>query len=224
MSFAAGRKRGLTLVEVLVIAMVIAIFASMVVPASSGKKDRVRRIQCVNNLKQASMAYRHIWSFTDGKSPMYVWTNRTIQFASGPNAFRHFLVMSNELLTPKILICPADSARIQATTFNPRPLAEEIPFLSNSNLSYFVGLDADETHPDSLLTGDRNITNGLLLKNAVLELTTTRPATWTSETHNRVGNILFGDGSVRQERTVTLTASTDPPAFTNRLLMPVLGP
>jgi hypothetical protein len=32
-------------------------------------------------------------------------------------------------------------------------------FNANQNISYFVGFDADETLPQSLLSGDRNITN-----------------------------------------------------------------
>lgn len=225
MSFVTRKEQGLTLVEVLVVTMVIAIFACLLIPAQTKNKARSLRIQCVNNLKQAGLAFR-IWGGCDDKYIMAVSTNRggTMEFASGPNAFRHFLGMSNELSTPKVLVCPTDSRRIQATTFSPNPLPGENPFMSNSNLSYFVGLDATETDPQTLLSGDRNLSNGTPLKNGVLELTTKNPATWIADLHRKVGNVLLADGSVQQESALGVSiALTNTFTFTNRLLLPVLS-
>lgn len=228
MSLRAEKEQGLTLVEVLVIIVVIAVFACLLLPVTIKRKQRALRIQCVNNLKEVGLAFR-LWSgdSTD-RYVTAVSTNHggTMEFSSGPTAFRHFLGMTNELImTPKVLFCPADSERIQATTFNPNPLPGEIPFTSNSNLSYFVSLDAEETNPQRLLTGDRNITNGTPLKNGVLELTPGHPEGWADEIHRKVGNIALADGSVQLESATGLRITlTNTPAFTNRLLMPVLGP
>lgn len=212
--------------EVLVIMMVIAILAGTFVPAAIKHKQRALRTQCVNNLKVSGLSFR-IWSGDQRPDfPMQrsVTNGGTMEFTSGLNAFRHFQAMSNELATPKSLVCPADPERTQATKFNLNPFPGEIPFTSNSNLSYFVGLDADESDPQLILSGDRNITNGTPLKNGVLELTTNHPAAWTSEMHNKVGNIVLADGSVQQLRILEATStSTNGAAFTNRLLMPVLG-
>jgi hypothetical protein len=226
MSFAAGRKRGLTLVEVLVIMVIIALLAFMIYPGRENDRRRAMRIQCVSNLKQAGIAFR-IWPpGQDDSFPMRVSVTNggTMEFNCGPTAFRHFLVMSNELSTPKVLICPEDARRFQATTFSSKPLAGEIQFMSNSNLSYFVGLDAQETDPQRLLTGDRNLTNGMPPNNGILELTRSRPAGWTDEFHREVGNIALADGSVQQLSITGLNATlANTPGFTNRLLMPVLG-
>lgn len=215
--------------EVLVIVGIVALLAFMVYPG--GERDRRRAMQtaCMSNLKQVGLAFRAWESDQVGTLPMQrsITNYGTMGFSYAPNAFRHFQVISNELVTPKLLLCPAevDPARLSATTFNLKPLPGEIPFTSNSNLSYFVGLDAMETDPNTILCGDRNITNGLPLRNGVLELTTNYPATWTGELHRKVGNVLLADGSVQEERTIGLGASvTNAFTFTNRLLLPVLGP
>lgn len=142
----------------------------------------------------------------------------TMEFAPGPDEWRHFQLMSNELNTPKVLICPTDwaSARAWATNFS---------MLENSNLSYFIGPDVSETDPQGLLSGDRNITNGTPIRNGILELTTNTPASWTAEMHNKVGNILLSDGSVQQITWFGLrTAVANTSNFTNRLQMPTLNP
>jgi prepilin-type processing-associated H-X9-DG protein len=96
--------------------------------------------------------------------------------------------MSNELSTPKILVCPADN----------RTAAASFARLENQNVSYFVGLNAEETRSQMLLTGDRNVTNGLSPMRSVLELRPEIPAGWTEALHNGQGNVGLSDGSVQQ--------------------------
>jgi hypothetical protein len=102
--------------------------------------------------------------------------------------------MSNELVAIKILTCPSDNKRERAASF---------AALANKNLSYFVCLDADETQPQQLLTGDRNITGGAT--NGFLRLLTLNSSVaWTRGMHNNAGNIGLSDGSVQQMTTPTL--------------------
>src|SRR6185312_5046570 len=129
-----------------------------------------------------------------------------------------FQVMSNELSTPWILICPAESDRLRARATN-------FDFLSNSNLSYFIGVDANETNSQMILYGDRNVTNGTLVKNGLLNLTSNAPVGWTSDIHNGVGNFCLADGSVQQLSLADLrdvVANTG--VATNRLQLPVIIP
>jgi type II secretory pathway pseudopilin PulG len=227
LSLRAEKERGLTLIELLVIIGIVAFLAMLVYPGGERDKRRAIQVTCMSDLRQVGLADR-TWEGTHGDrypNEVSITNGGTMEYMNGPNGFRFFQIMSNELQTPRFLLCPADTNRVQASTFNLKPQPGEIPFTSNSNLSYFIGLDVDEKDPQSTLAGDRNITNGTPLKDGILELTPSHPGGWTEGMHRRVGNILLADGSVQAGRTRNLTsAPTNTPAFTNRLLMPLLGP
>ena len=69
---------------------------------------------------------------------------------------------------------------------------------NNSHQSYFLGLDAQEEQPQTVLSGDRNLTtNGVAVGPGRLVLTTNLALGYTAEMHNGNGNIMLGDGSVQ---------------------------
>jgi len=211
----------MTLVEVLVVVFILGVIAVVFLPALLNPgPQRALRIQCVNNLKQCTLAAR-VWEGdnNDKYPPQVPGTNGgTMDFITGPNAWRHFQVLSNELSTPKVVFCPeeSDQNRFTATNF--------VNF-GNSNISFFVGVDAKESNPQTILYGDHNITNAVPVKNGLLELTTNRLAGWTSEMHNKVGNVALADGSVQQVSITGLRSTIANTGFgTNRLQMPILGP
>jgi len=99
-------------------------------------------------------------------------------------------------------------------------LTRDFSKLSNTNISYFVGLDASETTPQMFLAGDRNLTNGLAVTNAVLFLATNREAGWTHELHSCQGNVGLADGSVQGFNISRLREAVTNAGAGNRLLMP----
>jgi prepilin-type processing-associated H-X9-DG protein len=214
------RHRGMTLVEVIVVMAVVMVLIAMLLPALSRPHATNCYISCVNNLKQVGLCCR-IWEGDHGDK--YPWavsqTNGgTMEFTSGPNAFRHFQVMSNELSTPKTVMCPAetDKDRLVATNFQN---------FNNSNISFFVGIQAVETNPMMILAGDHNITNGISIRNGLLDLTTNSLARWTSEVHKNVSNVALADGSVQMLTIAGLRATiANTGLSTNWLQMPVLAP
>lgn len=190
--------RALTHVEVLAVlgacGTLVFAFLAAVTPE---QPRRSQRINCVSNLKQIGLAMR-MWANDNGDQ--FPWEvalakKGTLELADSPDVYRHFLAVSNELNSPKILACPTDTKVTRVTDW---------PSLGNTNLSYFIGLDADESRPQSILSGDRNITGGQFVTNRVMRFTKDSPASWGADLHEHEGNIALGDGSALQLTTPLL--------------------
>lgn len=207
------RTPSFTLIELLVILAIIAVLGCLLFPGLRRARQRAFRISCTSNLKQIGLAFK-TWSLDNqGRFPWQVLTNQAheIKPEAATNVYLQFLMMSNELSTPYILRCPADAQRAVTRDFGK---------LSNTNVSYFVGLDAEDSTPQMFLAGDRNLTNGLAVTNRVLFLATNLQAGWTHEMHSFSGNIGLADGSVQQLSTVQLREAVTNTGAGNRLLMP----
>jgi len=207
-----NRTSALTLTEVLVISVVVAVLAALLLPAFR-HHDGGQKIRCVNNLKQIDLAARIFATDNGERFPMEVPVKEggSKEFVQFGLVLPHFLVISNELSTPKLLVCPRDQ-RQEAANFKE---------LRGENISYFVGLDASQTNSQTLLAGDRNITNGSPGNDRILFLTTNQPVGWTRDIHENAGNVVLSDGSVQQLSSGRLQeALRDSSVATNRLAIP----
>lgn len=201
---------GLTLIEILVIVVILAMLFPILFP-SRHRSFKAKRIMCVNNLKEIETAFRLHATENENRYPMSFSTNDK-SWKHDTAVHDYFKMMTNELIKPKVLICPGDE-RIVAIGFSN---------LNSSNISYFIGVDATITNTNMLLAGDRNITNGFLPKNGILELTTNQMVGFTDEIHLRQGNIALADGSVQQVSSARLRSEiiVNTGFATNRILLP----
>ena len=173
-----------------IVVTVLILLVAVLVPALGRARQKAARISCVCHLKQVGLAFR---IYANDNADLYPMSLETIDSSSRDDALagsvsRIFKTMSNELSVPSTLICPADTLRA----------ATNWATLTNTNISYFVGLDAADTKPNMLLTGDRNLALDGKLLTGVVALGTNSPLTWTREMHRENGNIGLADGSVQQ--------------------------
>jgi prepilin-type processing-associated H-X9-DG protein len=209
-------RNGFTLVDILMIVFVLAVLAFVLVPRLAKTRVRSSRIGCYNNLKQLGLTFR-MWALDNGdKFPMQVSVTNggTLELVECGAVYPHFQVMSNELNTPKILICPEDKSRTAALSFTTN--------FSSQNLSYFVGVDAVDTSPQMFISGDDNFTvGGKQPKSGLFPLWTNSPVAWTSARHTNQGNMGLADGSVMGLSSAKLQQALVATGMaTNRLAMP----
>jgi len=110
----------------------------LLISSLSKAKSRAESFGCVNNLKQIGMAY-NVWAADHGGLyPASVSTNDGGALELSGTASRsrliqdpvpQFMVLSNELATPRILVCPRDGSKSAATSFE---------LLTHANVSYLV--------------------------------------------------------------------------------------
>jgi prepilin-type N-terminal cleavage/methylation domain-containing protein/prepilin-type processing-associated H-X9-DG protein len=237
-------KMAFTLIELIVVIAVIVVLAACLLPALADTRAQAQRVSCSDNLRQVGVALRTWAAAHRGNMPMAEFQGfggaadnvgvrvlRDTQETRNPTTGAHtggsmgvsmiFLRASNELSTPKILFCPAEyetQIRQPATTFagTVPPGTNAVPYTNDLNVSYFLGVDAQETFPRMLLTGDHNLgdngnppTGGFgtapgtspsgtrffmsLGSNCVS--TTAGPA-FMDNMHSKQGNVGLADGSV----------------------------
>ena len=223
------KRRGFTLVEFLLVVAALAVLVAVFLPAMARPHRRHPRINCVNNLKQVGLSFRQWALDNNDKYPMQVSVTNggTMELVESGNVYVHFLVMSNELNTPKVLFCSQESnpERQAATTFLsaiPPGASNQVPFTNDYNMSYFLGVDAVDTSPQMFLAGDDNLAvRGLRVTRGIHSLWTNTSVAWTKDRHVKQGNICLADGSVPQLNNQTLTrAFQSTGVITNRIAFP----
>jgi type II secretory pathway pseudopilin PulG len=186
-----NRNQAMTLFEVIIVLIILVFLAYALLPALMSPPHR-RHNSCSNGLKQMALASFVRAGDNNDKFPMAVSVTNggAMESANAGDAAAVFQAMSNELSTAKILWCPADDERNYATNWTSD--------FSARHISYFIGLDAIQGDPQSVLSGDDNFQfAGNAINPGLRMMSTNVFYTWNTNRHHLMGNIAMGDGSVQ---------------------------
>jgi type II secretory pathway pseudopilin PulG len=209
--------RGFTRIELLVVLATLCLITTLALPLLANNRERSLRVLCVNNLRLAGQAM-HQWSTEQsGRMP---WRTPWCEGGTFPascsgsppawvsgglnnNLWFQWAWLSNELQSPKILLCPSDISKRSANTWSGSPDGGFLhPNYRNGSVSYFIGLDVFPESRSSLLAGDRNVIFDLPNQSCSSRITVTQglgfgPAAGIGAgMHVAEGNFLFTDGRV----------------------------
>src|SRR5262245_12886276 len=108
-----------TIIEVITILAVLAICAVMLLPVLAKRYARVSRVTCASNMKQIGLSFLTWGTDNQGRFPMSVPAGMggTLEAVASGAVFPHFQAISNELATPRILLCPNDKTRSWTSSF-----------------------------------------------------------------------------------------------------------
>ena len=219
------RNVAITSVEIIAIVVSLIILVVVLLPPLAAAKHKSSRTGCVQNLQRIGLAYR-IWESDNGdRFPMgiSVTNGGSMEAVQMGDVATTFQVMSNELSTPKILVCTGSGIDRGDTS---RTYAIDFSKVSNSNISYFVGVDVTkEINPSLIISGDSNLKiGGKMARLGLLSISAKDSVAWDSTRHAHYdydGNLGFADGSVQSIRSSGLRNSLIQTGLaTNRLAIP----
>lgn len=195
---------------------VVGILGALLLPmlGRSGQNHIVPEVACQNNQKQLGLSFDTWAADNRDRFPMQVSTREggTMELKMSSNVSVLFLVLSNELSTPRVLFCPADTKRRFATNFGSD--------FEDSKISYFVGVDAARTNYTMALAGDRNLRTSSGPGLGIATVTSNTLVAWGPDLHKNSGYLLFVDGSVRKVKSEFLSGILSNGIATNHLFIP----
>jgi competence protein ComGC len=212
------KSQAITLIEVLLVITVLLVLAFLSLSYLARARSKSAHLSCLNNLKEISTGYR-LWAGDNGDLPPFLqkvkkggWADFLTNANQGAICWTNYAIMENELgEAPMLVVCPDDERKAALSFSND---------FDNTHVSYFVGVNASDIYPQSIMGGDRSLGPGTKPdpdygyspksgKGNDVIIPISGAVSWSLKVHPAgsppgTGNILLGDGSGQQVSTKAL--------------------
>jgi len=210
--------RAFTRIEFAALIAVLALLGVLALPLLAATRADSDRAGCFNNLRLLGRGITVWGDDRDGLPPWITYVSRggtrpDVGVKAG-SAWFEFTTLSNELVTPRLLACPADTGVKVASEFsNLGGRGYMATGMRSLATSYFINMDNLGRVPVMAVTGDRNLrTDGITtcaqgVNNADrINFNSGNTTVWTNAVHGLQGHLLRTDGSVALTVSATLIA------------------
>jgi prepilin-type N-terminal cleavage/methylation domain-containing protein/prepilin-type processing-associated H-X9-DG protein len=127
------KRSGFTLIELLVVIAIIAILAALLLPSLARSKRDALRINCINNLKQLTLAANLYAGDNHDYLPPNIpdsdlgWVGGNVQPGTPVSDVTNWMILAQSVLytynpNPKIYQCPGDQIAVVGTGITPAPI------------------------------------------------------------------------------------------------------
>lgn len=197
-----------TRLELTAVLAALALLGVLVLPLLAATRADSDRAGCFNNLRLLGRAIT-VWG--DDRDGLPPWITLVSRGGTRPDggfkagaAWFEFTTLSNELVTPRLLACPADAGVKVASEFSNHGTRGYMGTGQRAlATSYFINMDNLGRSPLMVVTGDRNLRGQGITQCAqgvnnadLISLTPGNVVFWTNAVHGWQGHTLRTDGSV----------------------------
>ena len=194
-----------TRIELLAVSAALLLLALVVAPAAISQRSDASRQVCFNNLR---LIGRGVMTWAADHTQQLPWRTPVgdggtlYEFVKPGNTWFEYASLSNELVAPRILACPAD---VGVNSAGGSWIDFTRPQYRQNAVSYPLSMDGSMDAPRSWMSGDRNLAQtypgGVCSARVNNTLAIDVPSapftlTWTNAVHGLSGHVLTTDGSV----------------------------